>query len=222
MPKIEIPLLLNDQTYSIEPDTVAGGNIISTKVWESIGKPKLGTTNVSYHSATNHSIEIIGSCCLNVAVPNSAVTSKLIFSVTTLPKLNILGREGIKKLNISLDDILYRNNRTISRVYTKDFKAECKKVCADFPNLFKNELGVLKDVELEVQFEPNATPLYQKPRSVPFALLDDLNKCYDAGIRCGKWTPVQFNDWGTPVVPVRKTPLPGNTAGECSHATAWG
>ena len=126
---MEIPLLLNDQTYSIEQDTAAGGNIISTKVWESIGKPKLGTTTVSYHSATNHSIEIIGSCCLNVAVPNSAVTIKLIFSVTPLPKLNILEREGIKKFNISLDDILYRNKRTISRVETEDFQAERKKVC---------------------------------------------------------------------------------------------
>jgi hypothetical protein len=41
---------------------------------------------------------------------------------------------------------------------------------------------------------------------VPFALQEDLAQAYEAGISKGIWTPVQFCDWGTPVVPVRKTP----------------
>ena len=43
-----------------------------------------------------------------------------------------------------------------------------------------------------------------QPRTVAYAVEEDLNLAYDAGISCGVWKPTQFNDYGTPVVPVRK------------------
>ena len=50
--------------------------------------------------------------------------------------------------------------------------------------------------------------MFCKPRVVPFALLEDLNQAYDAGIAQGVWKPVQFNSYGTPVVPIRKSCTP--------------
>ena len=88
-------------------------------------------------------------------------------------------------------------------------QSECHKLCDDFPDLFKNELGCLKDFELEMKFMPDAKPVFCKPRPVPFAIKDDLSKGYDEGIAKGVWKPAQFNDYGTPVVPHRKAPLPG-------------
>ena len=38
---------------------------------------------------------------------------------------------------------------------------------------------------------------------------EDLNAAYEAGIQKGVWVPTSFNEYGTPVVPVRKAPLPG-------------
>ena len=49
-----------------------------------------------------------------------------------------------------------------------------------------------------------------KSRPLPFAIQDDLARAYDAGFARGVWTPTQFNDCGTPVVPIRKPPLPGD------------
>ncbi|KAL8581042.1 hypothetical protein ACOMHN_012693 [Nucella lapillus] len=43
----------------------------------------------------------------------------------------------------------------------------------------------------------------------PFALCDDLAKGYEEGIAKGVWKPVQFNEYGTPVVPIRKTHTSG-------------
>ena len=34
----------------------------------------------------------------------------------------------------------------------------CKRVCQDFPDLFKQELGCLKDFQLEIQFKPDSNP----------------------------------------------------------------
>ena len=70
--------------------------------------------------------------------------------------------------------------------------------------MFNDELGCLKDYKLEVKFKPDAKPVFNKPRPVPFAIQNDLNLAYDAGIKKGVLKPVQFNQYGTPVVPVRK------------------
>ncbi|MEE4247163.1 MAG: RNase H-like domain-containing protein [Kangiellaceae bacterium] len=51
--------------------------------------------------------------------------------------------------------------------------------------------------------------MFCKARPVPFAITEDLEEAYDAGIKKGIWEPTQFNDYGTPVVPVKKAVLPG-------------
>ena len=80
----------------------------------------------------------------------------------------------------------------------------CTKLCNDYGELFKAELGCFKNFEQEVQFNPEAKPTFCKLRLVPFAIQTDLTQALDAGIKKGIWTPVQFNDWGTPIVPVQK------------------
>ena len=47
------------------------------------------------------------------------------------------------------------------------------------------------------------------PRPVPFSIVQDLNEAYEAGIKRGVWELTDFNSYGTPVVPIRKSPLPG-------------
>jgi len=39
---------------------------------------------------------------------------------------------------------------------------------------------------------------------------EELAQAYDVGITRGIWTPTSFNDWGTPVVPVRKAAQTSN------------
>ena len=81
----------------------------------------------------------------------------------------------------------------------------------DFPDLWKAELGCLKDFELDVKFKPNAKPVFRKHRQVPCAIEESVSKAIDDGIASGVWEPAQFNDYGTPVVQVKKTLLPGQT-----------
>ena len=87
---------------------------------------------------------------------------------------------------------------------------DCQNLCDEFPDLFKLELGCLTDFELEVKFKADAVPIFHKARSVPFALRDDLVKGYEEDIAKGVWKPVQFNEYGTPVVPIRKAHTPGS------------
>ena len=138
--------------------------------------------------------------------------------MTELPELNLLGRGAIKQLGISVDNLMQKNiigSSTVCRAVFEDLEPdrklqnECRKLCEEFPDVFKPELGKLKDFDLEVKFKAEAKPTFCKPRTVPFALQEDLVQAYEAGIKRGVWRKTQFNEYGTPVVPIRKPLLPG-------------
>ena len=57
---------------------------------------------------------------------------------------------------------------------------------------------------MELQFNPEAKSIFCKPRWVLFDIQSDLTQALDAGKKKGIWTPVQVNDWITPIVSVRK------------------
>ena len=44
---------------------------------------------------------------------------------------------------------------------------------------------------------------------MPISLQEDLNQTLDRGIQKGIWIPTNFNDYGTPIVPIRKSLRPG-------------
>ena len=47
---------------------------------------------------------------------------------------------------------------------------DCQKLCDEFPDLFKPELGCLNDFELEVKLKADAVPVFHKARPVPLLL----------------------------------------------------
>ena len=68
----------------------------------------------------------------------------------------------------------------------EELQQACRKLCGEFTEHFKPELGCLKDFQLEIKFKAESNPTFCKPRPVPFAILDDLNQAYDAGYCKGR------------------------------------
>ena len=97
-----------------------------------------------------------------------------------------------------------RNVNSISSKSTSLVTKEYNKHCSEFQEIFDPGLGCLKNFELDIKFNEYATPIFRKPRTVPFAILEDVNGALEAGVRRGIWKTVDFNDWGSPAVPIRK------------------
>nr|KAG5688839.1 hypothetical protein BaRGS_004516 [Batillaria attramentaria] len=159
------------------------------KVWKQLGKPKLDDVTHRYESASKHDLPVLGTFMGQTKDPVTGKQSSIPYIVTKIPDLNLLGRNAIQALGISVDNALG----------LKSIESQVKS-----EDLFKEELGCLKDFELEVKFKSDAKPVFHKARPVPFALRDDLTKGYEEGIAKGVWKPVQFNDYGTPVVPIQE------------------
>ena len=212
-----LTLEMDGKLFVFEVDSGARDNFCSTKTWTKLGKPSLQTAPTRYITATGSFVPILGTFRAKVSRDN--LTKEIVFNVSSLQHLNIIGRTAICDLEINILSLLKGSSSTTPstgvNVIEKDDQPElelreaCKKLCKGFPDLFKKELGCLKDFELEVAFKPDATPIFHKPWTVPYALQEDLNAAYEAGIKKGVWVPTSFNDYGTPVVPIRKAPLPG-------------
>ena len=223
-PRLEVPVKIQDRQFTMELDTATSGNFVSLPVWKQLGKPKLEDVRHRYESASKHNLPVLGTFMGHTSDPRTGKESSISYIVTKVPNLNLLGRNAIQSLGISVDNVLGLNSISsqVKSEDTKDCSSEtssteyaelqrnCKKLCDKFPDLFKKELGCLKDFELEVQFKADAKPVFHKARPVPFALRDDLAKGYEEGIAKGVWKPVKFNEYGTPVVPIRKAHNPSS------------
>ena len=213
VPKLEVPLSIDGKTFVMELDTATTGNFITKQYWEELGCPNLDKPTSRYESASKHDVPVLGTFVCKASLPHSDKRHTVEFIVTIVPDLNLLGRTATKEIGISVDKVL-RATEPCNVVFSHlkedgKLRAECRKLCDEFPNLWKPELGCLKDFELEVSFRRNDRPIFCRARPVPLAIQEDLEKAYQEGISKGIWEPVQFNDYGTPVVPIKKALLSG-------------
>ena len=219
VPVLQQTISINGQVIDFEVDTGAGENFMGRTVWEQLGEPELVGSSQQFQSASEHPLPVMGSVTVQAQKPEGegvfGRSQELEFNVTEQPQLNLLGRSAIQELGISVDSLLHqKGGRKVHKVFDDlepdlKLKKDCQQLCQEFPDLFKPELGCLKDFELEVKFKEESSPVFCKPRPVPFAIQEDLYQSIQAGIKRGVWVRTQFNDYGTPVVPVRKTVLPG-------------
>ena len=223
IPKLDVPVTIQDRQFTMELDTATTGNFVSRSVWKQLGKPKLGDVRHRYESASKHDLPVLGTFVGQTKDPATGRQGSIPYIVTKIPDLNLLGRNAIQTLGISVDTALglrsieshakgegaAATHPTNSEEPYASLQRECHNLCDEFPDLFKQELGCLKDFELDVKFKSDVKPVFHKARPVPFALRDDLAKGYEEGIAKEVWKPVQFNEYGTPVVPIRKAQTSG-------------
>ena len=209
-PSPSVAVTINNLKFPFLVDTGASCNLLSSSTWKMIRTPTLQKDETRpLISASNDGIPTSGSVDLDVTVTteDGDVNSQILpFTVTD--QLDILGTNAIRNnpVNVYVDNI-----RTIRS--HQHLQESCLQICKEFLDLWKPELGCLKDYRLEVKFKPDVTARFCKPRTVPFAVQEDLNQAYHVGIAKGIWKPVTFNEYDTPVVPVRKQSQPNQPSG---------
>ena len=70
--------------------------------------------------------------------------------------------------------------------------------------LFKDELGLLKGTLVKIHVNETATPLFFKPRAVPYAVREKVEMELERLEKLGVIEAIQFSEWAAPVVPVVK------------------
>ena len=180
----------------MELDTATNGNFKSRQTWKNLRSPELKKPDLQYESASKHSLPIIGTFVAKTSTQESEETHDIKYTVSEIPELDLLGRTATRELGISVDQALqdaepchalFSNLRADTKLQEK-----CKKLCTRFKDLWKLELGCLKDYEVEVKFKSNVLPIFRKARLVPFVMETDLEEEYQKGISMGVWETTQF------------------------------
>ena len=73
-----------------------------------------------------------------------------------------------------------------------------------YPDLFKEELGTLKGVEIKLSIAKDAIPQFKKPRPVPYALRGAVERDLERLENLGVIEKCKFSHWAAPIVTVPK------------------
>ena len=72
-------------------------------------------------------------------------------------------------------------------------------------NVLKPGVGLVRDTTATIYVDPTVTPVFCRPRPVPYALRSKVEAELDQLEQEGIIKPVQFAEWAAPIVPVVKT-----------------
>lgn len=150
----------------MEIDTGASASIISEetyrKLWTNDQTPTLCESSVKLRTYTGEIIPVVGAVKVNIAYGSQAAEARLLMVKGKGPSL--LGRDWLSKIQLNWGEI-----RLIKGLCARD-------VVARYPEVFKDELGTLRGTTVKLCVEPNATPRFFKPRSVPYAMKYKVEK----------------------------------------------
>ena len=101
-PKLEVVSEIKDEKVTVELGTATAANFRSSQERQHLGKPPLCKTSFKFQSASKHELPVRGSFEATTSCRNW--TTNLVFMVTEVPGLNLLGRGVIAALDITVDD----------------------------------------------------------------------------------------------------------------------
>lgn len=115
---------------------------------------------------------------------------------------SILGRDLIRKLHINFSE-LYQ----VDEIMTKPkFEEEVNKLIFNYENIFNSEIWKIPNYKYNIKLKnENITPIFIRPRPVPYALQKRIEDEIDRLERLDIIEKVIHSPWGTPVVPVVKS-----------------
>ena len=169
-PQLQQIISLDGHQTIFEIDTGAGNSFLSKSCWIKIGRPALQTTDKVYTSASGHKLPVLGVYkAKSVAIMRNNKSSldgkQIDFVVVNIPQLNLLGRDAIATLSISLDDMIHGKQCSLFLCKSihqcvESLQSACKQMYSEFPDVFGDKLGCLKDFELDIKLKPDITPVF--------------------------------------------------------------
>ena len=167
-----VPVTINNRKFPFLVDTGASCNLLSRSTWKKIGTPRLQKDETHpLISASNDVIPTTGTTDLKVTVTTEdGHTLSQVLPFTVTDELDILGTNAINSLQLTIlnNPVKVHVDNILTVRSDQHLQQSCLQICKEFPDLWKQELGRLKDYQLEVKFKPDVTP--QFCNLVPFGI----------------------------------------------------
>ena len=184
-------LTVAGKPLQFEIDTGASLSLVSEetyhKLWPNIS---LQDTSVKLRTYTGTPLKVLGVMETTVSYDQQSVTLPLL--VIAGAGASLMGCNWLEKITL--------NWRSIHKVNFDQLQA----VLTQYSEVFKPDLGMMKNFKAKIFIDPSVPPRFCKARSVPYAMRllveAELEKLVDQGIL----TAVQHAEWAAPIVPIMK------------------
>jgi len=192
VPEIMIDVKLGGKALQMELDTGASVSLISKAEFDDLTlDSKLLKTNIVLSTITGEKIDVYGKCMVSVEYKGVQYENLCLYVVGATGSA-LLGRDWLAKIPLNWGEI-----KMVSQ-------GQEQSLLAKYKELFDGSLGCVKGVSAKLHLRDGAVSKFCKPRSVPFAVRNDiqleLNRLVDEKIL----RKIDYSDWASPIVPVKK------------------
>ena len=179
----------------MELDTGAAVSLISEETYRKLlPTSALKPTSVNLRTYTGQSMSVAGQ--IEVEVRYQQQTHTLPLFVVTGEGPSLLGRNWLKHLILD-----WKTIGLVSRCHGEE---RVKDLLRKYEFVFTEGMGTMTQYQAKLTLKPDTTPVFKKPRPVPFTLRDTLSQELDRLESDGIIEKVDHSDWASPIVPVPK------------------
>ena len=189
-----VDLCVEGKMLTFEVDTGAAVTIISESTYQRcLATKPLRESSVQLKTYTAERVLVLGEVPVHVSYGTQQGTYTLY--VVKGSGVNLLGRDWLRNIRLDWKSIAQTVN-SVSGCY--------QQLLEKYSDVFNGELGTLKSTKAKLQLKPQAMPKFCKPRAVPFALKEALERELARLENLGILRKVDHSDWAAPVVIVPK------------------
>ena len=155
-PKFMVPVTVNGVQIKMEVDTGAERSTIPAALFEERLRTvcKLVPSQVTLRQYDQTQLKVVGQCKANLQIGKQHLTGT--FIIVDIPsKHPLLGRDLLTEMGITMDTVL--NQEPLETLAVQQTWRE-DDIFTEYNDLFKKELGLLRDMEADVAVEQTATP----------------------------------------------------------------
>ena len=194
-----VSVKIRGKEIKLQLDSGSDLSIINYNTYKRIGRPLMTRTTKLARSVTGEKIHFEGEAIVNVSLRKK--TKKLkVFVLRNAT--NLFGTDWITEFELWDAPISDFCNKVES------LSAEADKLKTDlretFPSVFSDKLGRCTKATAKLELRDDQTPIFKKPRSVPFASREKIEMELDRLVQTGVLTPINYSEWAAPTVYVKK------------------
>jgi len=152
----KIPVEVNGIPITMELDTGAAVSLVSEATWsEQLHRPKLEPSTLKLQSYPDQSLEILGSCSVQVHVNGTAETLPLV--VVAGKGLSLFGRNWLQAIKLDwtklarIDGVAGREDQPVQR--------HLETLLQENQEIFKDELGHCQEIKAKLKVKTNTSKI---------------------------------------------------------------
>lgn len=197
-----IDLKVNNIVLKSEIDCGAGKSVLPLEIFKNSlngNVNDLKETCVRLKTYDGRLITPVGMTRVSVGYRERKFDYEMLVVKTSCWEHPLVGRDLMKLFGIKIN-VSCQNLEPTENAYNE----ACNNVTKEFADLFDGSLGKFNRAKVSLSFKENAVPKFCKPRPIPFAFKEDVEKEIDRCEAEGIITKIENSEWGTPLVCVLK------------------